>query len=1061
MLYRFGNHEIDDALRELRRDGETVNVEPKVFDLLVYLVRNRDRVVSKTELYGQLWAEEAIAPASLLSCVKWARKAVNDSGERQRVIKTFHGRGYRFVAVCGDEGAARVGSLPGHVETPPRLSMRPLRGDQPDFVGRAREIARLDAALDEALAGRGRLLLLAGQPGIGKTRMLDEFSSSARARGAMLLAGRCYEGEGSPALWPWIQLVRSFVATAPADLLAGLLTPATADLVQLVPGLRERFPTLAVSPLADAGQARIRLFESLRSFLTSAAAVQPLVLALDDLHCADGPSLLMLEFLIREAGTARMLILGAYQNIEVQPDHPLARLIANLGREGGCEVVELTGLEEDQVGVLSLQLMGTVAAEVARLVARQTEGNPLFVEAICRHLLEEGIVDSGDGSWRGPLEPGAVGLPETVRAMISRRLARLQASSCRVLSVAAVIGREFDYDLLAVASGFSFGKLLDALEEAAAARVVVELPSTPGRFAFTHALIRECLYTELSSVRRVQLHRQIGEALEERCGSEAGPHLAALAHHFFQCLASDCVEKAVNYAERAGQQAAAELAYGEAARHFTRALQALERRKPADEARRCELLLALGEALFRGGNDRWAHDTFLRAADVARKIGSVEQLARAAWGFGGMQRGAHLVDESDVRLSEEAVEAVGAKDIALRARGLAHLAYMLHYFPQAQERTAAVSREAVRLARRAGDRTTLARALHGQHFASWVPEGIQERLRVASELIGLAEDLGDGDMLLEGHGFRALDLLQMGDATEAFAAIDTYARLAEDHKEPWYRWLATCFHVLPATITGRFEEAEKLIDEAQALGQRVNDRDALLISTAQRLAFAITRGGEVVLEPSFPEVMRQHPRRSRLQAWLAYARSEQRDFEQARKSLDQLAADGFASPPDNLWLSSLALLSLVSVRCGTSECTARLFKLMEPYAHHGVVMPYAGWLGSVSHYLGILAGALGRRRIAVQRFGDALAHHTRMGAIPWTVHTRCEHARLLLAHDRPADRPRALRLLDQALAEARRLGMSHSVEWITGVLGADPRSRDDTGDLAHGALKPSAGSPRR
>ncbi|MDP9237002.1 MAG: AAA family ATPase [Chloroflexota bacterium] len=606
------------------------------------------------------------------------------------------------------------------------------------FVGREREVEELRRGLDDALSGRGRLLLLVGEPGIGKTRTASELCTYARLRGAQVLIGRCYEGEGAPAYWPWVQAIRSYVAECDSDALQSEMGPGAADIAQLVSEVHAKLPGLTAPPAIEPDQARFRLFDSITSFLKTASRRQPLVLFLDDLHWADKASLLMLQFLARDLAGARLLVLGTYRDVELGRQHPLAQTLAELAREQVGTRVLLRGLGEPEVARYIEMTAGVTPSDaLVAAVFRETEGNPFFLSEVVRLLVADGrLQDGGDtSSW-------TVAIPQSVREVVGRRLDRLSEECNSVLTTAAVIGREFGLDALERVTQIDGDRLLELVEEAEAARVVEEVQgqhAVIGRYSFSHALIRETLYGELSTTRRVRLHRQIGEALEQLYAANVEPHLAELAYHFGEAAPGGDVEKAIDYARRAGDRSVSLVAWEEGAAHYERALQALELLPVPDERRQTELLLALGDALLGAGERDGYREAFARAADTARRTGDSKAFASAALGFAPPW--GNLFEPEMIGLLEEALELLPPGDSALRAMVTAKLAQILEFVDQ-RERRVALAHEALAMARRVGDKDaltyTLARILPANEANVYsrqtqVIELIDEAIRLAQE----------------------------------------------------------------------------------------------------------------------------------------------------------------------------------------------------------------------------------------------------------------------------------------------------------------------------------------
>ena len=685
------------------------------------------------------------------------------------------------------------------------------------FVGRAGELAALTADLDAAVGGRGGVVLVAGEPGIGKTRLAEELAARATARGALVLWGRCWEGAGAPSFWPWVQIVRAYVqvqAGDPASLRHDLGAGA-ADIAQLVPAVRDRIPDLPAPPPLEPEAARFRLFDSLAGFLRTAAARRPLLLVLDDLHWADVPSLALLRFMSRELEGTGSLVVGSYRQSEVGQGHPLLAAVADLAR-GQHRWLLLGGLgQRDVASFVALVAGAEPSDELAAEVYRQTDGNPFFVTEVVRLLASQGRLDP---AARGAAVLGG-GLPEGVRAVVAERLGHLSDDCRRILEVAAVVGRDFELRVLQLASGLDTERLLVLLEEAEAARVVGAIPGGLSRWRFAHALVRGVLYENLLAVQRVHLHRLVAEALETVYAADSGPHLAELAHHLAEAAAGreETAARAVQMATLAGRRALEVLAWEDAAELFGRALAALELAERPGPQQRCELLLAVGEARMAASDVPAARTAYQQAGELARRIGSPEALARAGLGLGS-EFTSGVVDAVQVGLLEDALTALGKADSPLRARVLAGLARALVSTPQV-ERRLALSEDAVQMARRLGDPATLAAVLFGRHLAVWGSERAEvagQRLAIATEVVGLAEQIGDREMALRGRGLRRIDLLELGDLVGYDADLAAAERAAGELRQLRYRWQLPLAHATRALLAGRFTRAEELMEQGLA-----------------------------------------------------------------------------------------------------------------------------------------------------------------------------------------------------------------------------------------------------
>jgi len=472
------------------------------------------------------------------------------------------------------------------------------------FVGRDREMEQLSSALEQSMSGRPHLMMLVGEPGIGKTRITQEISNRAQSRGFMVLRGRCYESMGTPPYWPWVQAILSYARDCDPERMRSEMGIGASDIAEIVPELRAILPALELSAGLEPEQARMRLFDSIVTFLKSAGQSQPLILVLDNLHWADTSSLLLLEFMSQELGQAQILTIGTYRDTEVSREHPLYRTLGELTKGPHFQRIPLSGLMQNDVGSLIELISGTAPSlSLTEQVHKRTGGNPLFVIELVRLFAREkdvvGSIESGyatgaDESWSGEI-------PEGVREVIGTRLYRMSEECNQALAVASVVGREFGLELLKrLMPEITEDRLLKDLDEALAAKVIEEIPYVVGRYQFGHALIQETLYSEIPSARRARLHADIAETLEELFGDDAADHASELAYHFAQAQSVTGSSKLVIYSFRAGEQALDSYAWEEALEHFQVGLSAKGVNStgsdPAPDLVAAELLFGLGRA---------------------------------------------------------------------------------------------------------------------------------------------------------------------------------------------------------------------------------------------------------------------------------------------------------------------------------------------------------------------------------------------------------------------------------------------------------------------------------
>jgi tetratricopeptide (TPR) repeat protein len=504
--------------------------------------------------------------------------------------------------------------------------------------------------------------------------------------------------------------------------------------------------------------------------------------------------------------------------------------------------------------------------------------------------------------------------------------------------------------------------------------------------------------------------------------------VAELAHHFIEAAQAGNVEKGVDYAVAAAEHATRRLAYEEAVAHYERAVQALEMMPAPDEERRCELLLALGEAHGHAGDQATARDAFTRAAELARGFADAERLARAALGYGGPWGIFGVVDETLIALLEESLAALGEGESSWRAMVLARLAAELYYSDR-RERRVALSHAAVAMARRLGDPETLAYTLNARHGTLWESENVEDRLAVASEIVELAERAGNRELALHGHARRVADLLELGDIAGADAEIATHAALAAELRDVTQLWTAAVWRGTRALLDGRFDDAERFADAALAVAGRLREAEAAQCHTVQLFFCRLEQGRGLELEERFKH-WRELPTVPGWHAALAFLYSEAGREREARSAFDPLAADGFRSlPRDHTWLPAIACAAETCALLGDRAAAPVLYELLLPYAGRNIV-DGEGWScgGSAARQLGMLASTMGHWAESEARFETALAFNAQMGARPLLARTQYQCAQMLLARDEPHDRSRALELLADALDTAQELGMKIVLE---------------------------------
>jgi class 3 adenylate cyclase/tetratricopeptide (TPR) repeat protein len=906
------------------------------------------------------------------------------------------------------------------------------------FVGRAAERERLLTAWKEAVTGMRRVALVSGEPGVGKTRLASELARAAHDDGATVLYGRCEEDLGVP-YQPFVEGLRPYVADCPADDLAEQVAPYGGDLARLVPELAERVTHLADPLVADPETERYRLFDAVTSFLTNIVASTPVLLVLDDLHWAAKPTLLLLRHLTRAEWSGPLLVVGTYRDTDLSRTHPLAEMLADLRREGDAERIALHGLDAQEVEQFVAAAAGheldADAAELARLLHYETEGNPFFIGQVLRHLVESGAIVEHEGRWVRGVDADEIGIPEGVREVVGRRLARLEPDTNDVLAAAAVVGREFDRDILTEAVNADEEAVLDALEESEEARLITSGDGRAGRYAFVHALVRSTLYEEIPTTRRLRLHRRIGEALEE---SGVDAHLDQLAYHFAEAAALGQTEKSVEYGRRAAEHASARLAYEEAVGHYERALGSLDPDSSADRITRAELLVELGRALSTIGERARGREHLDAATTLAREVGRADLLARAAIIRGGVRAWseAGVVDDELIALFDEALALYPEGDSPLRAMMTARMASELYFRPGATERRRELTDAAVAMARRLDDPKTLAYVLNAAHWGMLEPGTERDRIAMAREMLDLATASGDRGLEATSRSWLASDLLQTGDVAGAITEADRELALAQELRQPDLLWAALVKQAAIVCFQGRLGDAERLAEDALAAGRQAEIETALQMYGVLQLALRRMRGGLEDLIDVIAAMVEQYPLVPAWRSGLAYLYRELGRLDEARGPFEVTAADDFAMlPRDGNWMVGIAISATVNSSLGDTERAAWLYRELAPFEDAVVIagLP-ADVLGSAHHFLMMLAATLERWDDFERHAREALARNDAMGARPWAATTRLELATILTRRGHAGDDERARQILAECLDTCDELGLPNLAQRARRVL---------------------------
>jgi DNA-binding SARP family transcriptional activator len=1013
-----GRHE--ELVGELRRlVAEHPTHEPFVGQLMLALYRSgrqSDALDAYREARQRLIEESGVEPGDELRALQ---NAILQQDRKLGLDRTGELDAAGAPPLSGELEVDVERGEPGPGVELGRLPRRLQQAMRAQFVGRDVEMNALaDAWADAKVEGPG-LVLVEGTAGIGKTRVAAQFADRASREGAVVLYGRCDEDLGAP-YQPWIDILDQYREIAPPALIERHNEAFGPVLARLVPELGRGGG--AEAPRTDDPEAeRYLLFGAVAHLLAEASADRPLVVVVDDLHWADKPSLLLLRHLFRSGKPMRILVVGVCWDGSGDPSDALRDLM----REPEATRLDLQGLTLDDVLELFEAATQRPPSASERSFADdltvETNGNPFFLVQILRHLMESGVIAAGPDGWRltGPVS--SIELPEMVRHVIARRTRRLGMPAAELLQVAAVIGREFDADVLAKVAGQEEPSVLDALADAVAARLVVEQGGL--RFAFSHALLNRALAAELLAARRARLHVAIADAVEAlRDDANAGE----IAHH--RLAAGMEPDRAIEAAERAGAWALARLAPHEAIRWFDAARKSLLATHPDDQAGLCEVLIGLGEAQRQAGDGAY-RATLLEAATLARRTGDADQLARAVLANSrGFESASGNVDADRVTNLEAAIALLGERDDRRRARLLAQLQLEQTFVVDLAERRG-LSDEAKALAERSGDGTTLAHVLWARHAVLWTPDLLAEHRANAAELQSVAAGLND----LVARFWAACDtvLTSVWSATgidEIDQGLSTMEELAERVGQPILRWVRLWYGSWRAHLAGDLALSERLAIAAGHEGTKSQQPDAEAFQMNQLLVVAADRGQLGHAVPALEQLAAVHTGLPVFRAWLALAYCERNEPEQARLVFEPDAAKDFRHLPwDIVWLTTVCLYAEVATRLRLAGPAARIATLLAPYTDQ-IVFNAVSVHGSAAHYAGMVAAVMGSMPAAEAHFAAAAATHERLRAPGLLARTRDEWGRALLQTGDPADAKRAGALLEQARAVAQEVGLAAIVD---------------------------------
>lgn len=971
-------------------------MERRIFDLLLYMVRNRGRVISKGELVRTIWSNRTVSDASLSVAITGVRRSLGDNAASPRFVVTHNARGYRFAEIVVERSSSS--------DTRDVLT-KSLQADP--FVGRSRELAIARGAAQAAREGRIQIVLISGEAGIGKSRLLDHISRDLQNTGYQVLPGRCPEAPGAPAFWPWIQVLgHHFDASLPSGL--GSLLSGVEDILHILPELRDHVRSTPPPAPRDPSRARFRLFDAIGTCLDRAAKRIPTAISIEDLHRSDETSLLLLSFLANALPDSPLFVVVTLRDGAHQPY--VEKAIAALTRTAGVTFLQLRGLARLEVAELLATLTGgTASPSAAADLHERTGGNPYFLTQLAKHLSRLDDLSTAN-------------FPDDLAASLAAQIDDLSEPTKDFLLAAAVSGVDFDLPTVCEAL------LLDesnasALVEEAFHSCIVSHDSTTLRMRFRHSLLRDALYQRISPPRRTLLHQRFAHVLATRYGKHAAHHLPRIAHHYYEGAAIGVAEVAINYSLAAGKWSASCLAYEEAARLFKRGLALLDLFPTSRSELRCEFLIRLGDQLIKAGDRESARRAFDQAYRLAANLGASQLLADAAMaaspGLLAIESG--VVDAFLVELLDSAAALFSDSDCSTYPRLSARLSLALHWSDSHLRARDLAERAA--LADLSGDLEAKSNVQQALWFTRHGPSFLDERRRIASDLVAYGRESIAPETQLVSQLFWLYSLLERGQMSAFENEKGTFRDLAESLKQPQGLWYVGMLDGMTALLRGDFAAGMLHAQRFAALGRRVNDANAVHSHLAHSALVTYELGDIRGAIPFAQDMASRFPSVFIWRAAVAWMLALSGDSVSSCDEVSRLVDELPSIPVRMDWSGAIAILG-ETTSLNRDERTARaLYQALAPLQDAYVILGVCTlFWGSAARVLGLLSSCMGDEDQAMQHLKKGIELDEGVGARPWVAHGQLALAQLLQSR---GDEDEARFEARRAASTAQELGMSN------------------------------------
>ena len=1008
MAIRFDDFELDLTLPRLTRNGVEVDAQRKALEVLSYLVTHRDRVVPAAELFEELWRGSTVTEGSLTRAVLAARRAVDDDGATQRLVRTVRGRGYQFVGeqVQTDRDVAPAMHRPSTAKGRGYVGQRELQGD-------------LTNILDELREGTGAAVLFSGEPGIGKSRGAQEWLAAARRVGVEAHTAWCHGGSeaGAPPFHVWIQLVREITRARSASKVRSYAGTRAPELAAFFPAIAEALPEVRPRTLEVGEGLPYSVFQALGEFLRAAVRDKPLLLLIEDLHWSDRGSTAAFEFLAHEVGAAPLLLAATFRTQESQQLPYLAGSIDRVRRLDRCLYFEVRSLVASEVAELLQDSAPEFATpRISEIMTARTHGNPLFVEEILRNLDPREFKDDPVLLERA--------IPRGLRSLVRQRISQLEAPAPSLLQAAAVIGGGFDADVLARVAALDVDETEHALHRAVSVHILSAREGTGTRYRFAHDLMREAIYEDLSPLHRARLHQSVAHTCEALQRSLAGDHTELLAHHFFE--ASICGEsaKAVRYAAEAGMAASAANASDRASRHFHRAIALIDSDgvevAPRD---RIEWLLLCAHADYSLGDFDKAFGLATEALDLSRSIGEPRLIARSALRLAGDRS---PVPGPDPTKQNALVDALKILDESAPA-GMELVPLLLARLAAEQDLHAsgdqlrALRLEALDRARSLPEVRSLGRIIltHFAHVLWALP--FEARIGIANECLERSQREQDGFSEVAARRVRLEHFVESGQFQHLDEEIDAVESLAHAGEDPRIEFAMQSLRTSRAIARGEFDLAYQSLQQSADLGRKYHVQGAENYFGLQLVDLRTQQGRfEEVLAPLAPFAQVMIPEAS----YYARALAETGELGEARAILSETLAKLPGRLDDPTSFVACPGLTRAAALCSDQAHALELLPRVAQFRGHIFHRAMWGIFGPAEFYMGLLTATLDRFDEALELYDTAMKRSESLHARAWLAEIHVSKAQVHLRRGDPKDSDEAFALAGKALELANELGQA-------------------------------------